>query len=124
MHCSPRSCVSGGPAALLLMVIFRESLYGQYVASVLQQEIERHPGQVEHVQDEAVSIARIGETAEIGLSGLSGLLVTAVLRRAGHHTLVRRRMADSLCSVAKGGISGLRDLLGHPELHVAFQLLA
>src|SRR5271154_1184172 len=33
-------------------------LYGQYITSVLQQEIERHPGHVEHVQDEAVSIAR------------------------------------------------------------------
>ena len=37
-------------------------LYGQYVASVLQQEIDHYPGQVEHVQDEAVSIARVGET--------------------------------------------------------------
>lgn len=43
------------------------ALYGQYVASVLQQEVERHPGQVEHVQDEAVSIARVGDAAEIHL---------------------------------------------------------
>lgn len=42
-------------------------LYGQYIASVLQHEIERHPGQVDHVHDEAVSIARIGEAAEIRL---------------------------------------------------------
>src|SRR5271166_3934787 len=42
-------------------------VYGQYVTSVLRQEIERHPGQFEHVQDEVVSIARIGETAEIHL---------------------------------------------------------
>jgi uncharacterized NAD(P)/FAD-binding protein YdhS len=44
-------------------------LYGQYIASVLQQEIERHPGYVEHVQDEAeaVSVARVGGTAEICL---------------------------------------------------------
>jgi hydroxyacylglutathione hydrolase len=42
-------------------------VFGQYVASVLQQEIERYPGQVEHVQDEAVSIAHNGETAEIRL---------------------------------------------------------
>jgi uncharacterized NAD(P)/FAD-binding protein YdhS len=42
-------------------------LYGQYIASVLQQEIEHHPGQFEHVQDEAeaVSITRAGGTAEI-----------------------------------------------------------
>src|SRR5271170_877272 len=26
-------------------------VYGQYVASVLQREIERYPGQLEHVQD-------------------------------------------------------------------------
>jgi uncharacterized NAD(P)/FAD-binding protein YdhS len=42
-------------------------LYGQYVASLLQQEIERHPGQVEHVQDEAVSLAHVGDTAGICL---------------------------------------------------------
>lgn len=42
-------------------------VYGQYVSSLLQHEIERHPGQFEHVQDEAVSIAHVGETAEIGL---------------------------------------------------------
>jgi uncharacterized NAD(P)/FAD-binding protein YdhS len=42
-------------------------LYGRYITSVLQQEIERHPGHVEHVQDEAVSVARVGETAEIRL---------------------------------------------------------
>jgi uncharacterized NAD(P)/FAD-binding protein YdhS len=43
------------------------AVFGQYVASVLQQEIERHPGQLEHVQDEAVSISHIGDTAEIRL---------------------------------------------------------
>jgi uncharacterized NAD(P)/FAD-binding protein YdhS len=42
-------------------------LYGRYVASLLQQEIERHPGQFQHVQDEAVTLARLGNTAEIGL---------------------------------------------------------
>lgn len=42
-------------------------LYGQYVESVLRQEMERHPGQVEHLQDEAVSISRVGNTAEIRL---------------------------------------------------------
>jgi uncharacterized NAD(P)/FAD-binding protein YdhS len=42
-------------------------VYGQYVTSLLQQEIERYPGKIEHVQDEAVSLARIGDTAEIRL---------------------------------------------------------
>jgi hydroxyacylglutathione hydrolase len=42
-------------------------LYGKYVGSVLQQEIDRYPGQVQHMQDEAVSIARVGEGAEIRL---------------------------------------------------------
>jgi len=42
-------------------------VYGRYVASLLQQEIERHPGQFENVQDEAVSLTRVGDTAEIGL---------------------------------------------------------
>jgi uncharacterized NAD(P)/FAD-binding protein YdhS len=35
-------------------------IFGQYAASVLQQEIERHPGQFEHLQDEAVSLTRVG----------------------------------------------------------------
>lgn len=50
-------------------------LYGHYVGSVLQQEIDRHPGQVEHVQDEAVSITRVGRSAEILL--LSGRILFA-----------------------------------------------
>lgn len=42
-------------------------VYGRYVESLLKQEIERHPGQLENVQDEAVSLTRVGDTAEIGL---------------------------------------------------------
>src|ERR1039458_6495799 len=42
-------------------------VYGEYVASLLQQEIERHPGRLEHVQDEAVSVARVEGAAEIRL---------------------------------------------------------
>jgi hydroxyacylglutathione hydrolase len=42
-------------------------VYGQYVGSLLQREIECHPGQIEHVQDEAVSLARVGDTAQIHL---------------------------------------------------------
>jgi len=59
-------------------------LYGQYVASVLQQEIERYPGQVEHVQDEAVSIVRIGETAEISLRGGRTLFADKVVIALGN----------------------------------------
>ncbi|MFZ0320484.1 MAG: FAD/NAD(P)-binding protein [Candidatus Sulfotelmatobacter sp.] len=42
-------------------------LYGEYIASLLQQEIKRNPGQIDHVQDEATSLARVGDMAEIGL---------------------------------------------------------
>lgn len=50
-------------------------VYGRYVASVLQQEIDRHPGRFIHAQDEAVSLARVGGTTEITLR--SGQVVFA-----------------------------------------------
>src|ERR1700693_3615704 len=122
MHCSPRSCVSGGPAALLLMVIFRESLYGQYVACVLQQEVERHPGQVEHVQDEAVSIARVGETAEIRLRSGRTLFADKVVIALGNlspgdprlpgrtpHSV--RYVSNSWKASALGDVSGDKSVL-------------
>ncbi len=59
-------------------------LYGQYVASVLQQEIERYPGRVEHVHDEAVSIARVGDTAEIRLRGGRTLFADKVVIALGN----------------------------------------
>jgi len=59
-------------------------LYGQYVASVLQQEIERHPGQAEHVQDEAVSIARVGPAAEIRLRSGRTLFADKVVLAFGN----------------------------------------
>jgi uncharacterized NAD(P)/FAD-binding protein YdhS len=59
-------------------------VFGQYVASVLQQEIEHHPGQVEHVQDEAVSIARIGESAEICLRSGRTLFADKVVIALGN----------------------------------------
>ena len=59
-------------------------LYGQYVASVLQQEIERRPGQFERVQDEAVSIARIGGTAEIRLRSGRTLFADKVVIALGN----------------------------------------
>jgi uncharacterized NAD(P)/FAD-binding protein YdhS/glyoxylase-like metal-dependent hydrolase (beta-lactamase superfamily II) len=59
-------------------------LYGQYVASVLQEEIERHAGQLEHVQDEAVSIARVGGTAEIRLRSGRTLFADKVVLALGN----------------------------------------
>jgi uncharacterized NAD(P)/FAD-binding protein YdhS/glyoxylase-like metal-dependent hydrolase (beta-lactamase superfamily II)/rhodanese-related sulfurtransferase len=59
-------------------------LYGQYVASLLQQEIENHPGQIEHVQDDAVSIASIGDTAEIRLRSGRTLLADKVVIALGN----------------------------------------
>jgi hydroxyacylglutathione hydrolase len=59
-------------------------LYGQYVASVLQQEIECRPSKMEHVQDEAVSIARVGETAEIRLRSGRTLFADKVVIALGN----------------------------------------
>jgi uncharacterized NAD(P)/FAD-binding protein YdhS len=59
-------------------------LYGQYIASVLQQEIECHPGQVEHVHGEAVSIARVGDTAEIRLRSGRTLFADKVVIALGN----------------------------------------
>lgn len=42
-------------------------LYGRYIASLLKQEIERHPDRFEHLRDEAVSLVRTGGGAEIHL---------------------------------------------------------
>jgi uncharacterized NAD(P)/FAD-binding protein YdhS len=60
------------------------SVYGQYVASLLQQEIERHPGQIEHVQDEALSLARVGDTAEIRLRSGRALFADKVVIAFGN----------------------------------------
>jgi len=59
-------------------------VYGRYVGSLLQQAIERHPGQIEHVQDEAVSIARVGETAEIHLRSGRKLFADKVVIALGN----------------------------------------
>src|ERR1700678_1030925 len=66
-------------------------LFGQYVASVLQREMERHPGKIEHVQDEAVSISRVGgsaetETAEIRLRSGRTLFADKVVIALGNFT--------------------------------------
>jgi uncharacterized NAD(P)/FAD-binding protein YdhS len=43
------------------------AIYGQYVASVLREEMQHYPGKVEHVQDEAICLDRVGNTTEIRL---------------------------------------------------------
>jgi hydroxyacylglutathione hydrolase len=60
------------------------SVYGQYVESVLQQEIERHPGRFEHVQDEAISLAGIGDVAEMRLRSGRTLLADKVVLALGN----------------------------------------
>jgi uncharacterized NAD(P)/FAD-binding protein YdhS len=42
-------------------------VYGQYVASVLQHEINLHPGRFQRVQDEAVDLTRVDGAVEIRL---------------------------------------------------------
>jgi uncharacterized NAD(P)/FAD-binding protein YdhS len=59
-------------------------VYGQYVASLLQQEIEGCPGHVEHVHDEAVSLAHVGNAAEIGLRGGRTLFASKVVIAVGN----------------------------------------
>jgi uncharacterized NAD(P)/FAD-binding protein YdhS len=43
------------------------AIYGRYIVSLLEKEIERHPNRFEHVLGEAISLARTGDTAEIHL---------------------------------------------------------
>jgi|CZKD01.1.fsa_nt_gi hydroxyacylglutathione hydrolase len=59
-------------------------VYGEYVASLLQQEIERHPGRLEHVQDEAVSVARVEGAAEIRLRSGRTLFANKVVIALGN----------------------------------------
>jgi uncharacterized NAD(P)/FAD-binding protein YdhS len=59
-------------------------LYGQYIASVLQKEIERCPSHFEHVQGEAVSISRVSETAEIRLRSGRTLFADKVVIALGN----------------------------------------
>jgi uncharacterized NAD(P)/FAD-binding protein YdhS len=59
-------------------------VYGRYVAFVLQQEIELHPGRFERVQDEAVSVARLGGMAEIRLLSGEVLLADKVVLALGN----------------------------------------
>jgi uncharacterized NAD(P)/FAD-binding protein YdhS len=61
-------------------------LYGQYVASVLEQQIQRHPGRFERVQDEAaaISLARIGNMAEVHLRNGRTLFADKVVLALGN----------------------------------------
>ena len=59
-------------------------VYGQYIAFVLQQEIELHPARLERVQDEAVSVARTGGVTEIHLRSGQTLIADKVVLALGN----------------------------------------
>jgi len=59
-------------------------LFGQYVGSVLQQEIERHPGRFTHVQDEAVALDRVGDVARIRLRSGGSVCASQVVLALGN----------------------------------------
>ena len=59
-------------------------VYGRYVASVLQHEIELHQPRFERVQDEAVSIVRNGGAAEIHLRSSQILFADKVVLALGN----------------------------------------
>jgi uncharacterized NAD(P)/FAD-binding protein YdhS len=59
-------------------------VYGRYVASVLQEEIERYPGRLEHIQDEAVSLDQAGDNAEVHLRSGKTLLAGRVVLALGN----------------------------------------
>jgi uncharacterized NAD(P)/FAD-binding protein YdhS len=59
-------------------------VYGRYVAFALQQEIELHPARFERVQDEAVSVARVGGVAEIHLRSGQSLFADKVVLALGN----------------------------------------
>jgi len=59
-------------------------VYGHYVAFVLQQEVELHPGRFERVQDEAVSVADVDGLAEIRLRSGHTLFADKVVLALGN----------------------------------------
>jgi len=59
-------------------------VYGRYVEFLLQQEIELHSGRFERVQDEAVSLARLGGMAEIHLRSGQTLFADKVVLALGN----------------------------------------
>ena len=58
-------------------------VYGQYADSLLREEIERHPGQFEHVEDEVVSVDRAGDRAQVNLRSGQTLLANKVVLALG-----------------------------------------
>jgi len=59
-------------------------VYGQYAAFVLQQEVDRHPGRFERVQDEAVSVDHVGGLVEIKLRAGETLFAGKVVLALGN----------------------------------------
>jgi uncharacterized NAD(P)/FAD-binding protein YdhS len=59
-------------------------VYGRYAASVLQHEVELHPSRFERVQDEAISVARVGDLAEIRLRSGQALSANMVVLALGN----------------------------------------
>jgi uncharacterized NAD(P)/FAD-binding protein YdhS len=60
------------------------AVYGRYIASLLDQEIKRHPNRFEHVRDEAVSLVRSGNMAEIHLRSGKTLFADKVALAPGN----------------------------------------
>jgi uncharacterized NAD(P)/FAD-binding protein YdhS len=60
------------------------AVYGRYIASLLNLEVERHPSRFEHLQDEAVSLARAPNRAEIHLRSGKILFADKVVLALGN----------------------------------------
>ncbi len=58
--------------------------YGQYIAWLLEQENERHPGRLVHVQDEAIALDRDREQTEIRLRSGQSILAGKVVLALGN----------------------------------------
>jgi hydroxyacylglutathione hydrolase len=98
------------------------AVYGRYIKSLLEQEIERHPGQFEHVQDEAVSLSRFGDMAEIHLSSGKILFSDRVVlalgnfppanpRLAGRTEQSRRYVSNPWTAAATDGLENAQSVL-------------
>ena len=59
-------------------------LYGQYVSTLLQQEIEGHPSQFAHLREEAVALDRVGDGAEIRLRSGQSIRARRVVLALGN----------------------------------------
>ena len=59
-------------------------LYGQYIHSEFQATRRSHPGQLRCIPDEAVSLARLGDVAEIGLASGQAVVADKVVLAFGH----------------------------------------